>query len=89
MVTIRVFGLVLLPCVEEPEIQCEISAPVSVRELLEGNPETLGGLMEFLQKSELMVTVNKKVSTLESKIKDGDEVKLTHQLIRNTKGSVA
>ena len=25
MVTIRVFGLVLLPCVDEPEIQCEIS----------------------------------------------------------------
>jgi molybdopterin converting factor small subunit len=88
MVTIRVFGLVLLPCVEEPEIQCEISAPVSVRELLEGNPETLGGLMEFLQKSELMVTVNQKVSTLESKIKDGDEVKLTHQFNPEHEGAL-
>ena len=73
---------------EEPEIQCEISAPVSVRELLEGNPETLGGLMEFLQKSELMVTVNKKVSTLESKIKDGDEVKLTHQFNPEHEGAL-
>ncbi len=79
MVTIRVFGQTLLPCVQEPEIQCEISAPVSVRQLLEGNPETLGGLMEFLRRSELMVTLNQKVSTLETQVKDGDVIKLTHQ----------
>ena len=79
MVTIRVFGQVLLPCVDEPEIQCEISESVSVRALLEGNPETLGGLMEFLQKGELMVTINQKISTLESMVNDGDVVKLTHQ----------
>ncbi|MYC28459.1 MAG: hypothetical protein F4X63_10785, partial [Nitrospira sp. SB0662_bin_26] len=70
MVTIRVFGQVLLPCVDESEIQCEISESVSVRALLEGNPETLGGLMEFLQKGELMVTINQKISTLESMVND-------------------
>ena len=88
MVTIRVFGQILLPCVEEPEIQCEISAPVSVRELLEGNPKTLGGLMEFLRKSELMVTVNQKVSTLESIVNDGDVVKLTHQFNPEHEGAL-
>lgn len=88
MVTIRVFGQVLLPCVDEPEIQCEISAPVSVRELLESNPETLGGLMEFLRKSELMVTVNQKVSTMESTVNDGDVVKLTHQFNTEHEGAL-
>lgn len=79
MVTIRVFGQTLLPYVQEPEILCEISVPVTVRQLLEGNPETLGGLMEFLRRSELMVILNQKVSTLETQVKDGDVIKLTHQ----------
>ncbi len=88
MVTIRVFGQNLLPCVDEPEIQCKISAPVSVRELLEGNQEALGEVMEFLRKSELMVTVNQKVSTFESTVKDGDEVKLTHQFNPEHEGAL-
>ncbi len=88
MVTIRVFGQVLLPCVDEPEISCEIAAPVSVRELLESNPETLGGLMDFLRKSELMVTVNQKVSTLESIVNDGDVLKLTHQFNPEHEGAL-
>ncbi len=88
MVTIRVFGQVLLSCVDESEIQCEVSESVSVRELLEGNPETLGGLMDFLRKSELMVTVNQKIGTLESKVKDGDVVKLTHQFHPEHEGAL-
>ena len=88
MVTIRVFGQVLLPCVDESEIQCEISAPVSVRALLEGNPEALGGLLEFLQKGELMVTINQKISTLESMVNDGDVVKLTHQFNPEHEGAL-
>ncbi len=88
MVTIRVFGQTLLPCVEEPEIQCEVADRVSVRELLEGNPETLGGLMAFLQKNELMVAVNQKVGTLESTVKDGDVVKLTHQFHPEYEGAM-
>ena len=88
MVTIKVFGQNLLPCVDEPEIQCEISAPMSVQELLEGNQEALGGLMEFLQKNELMVTVNQKVGTFESKVNDGDVVKLTHQFNPEHEGAL-
>lgn len=79
VVTIRVFGQTLLPCVQEPEIQCALTEPMTVRQLLEGNPETLGGLLAFLRKSELMVTVNQKVGTLDTPVNDGDVVKLTHQ----------
>lgn len=79
MVTVQVFGQSLLPCVEDPEIQCEIEGNPTVRDFLEGNPDKFEALMEFLKKGELMVSVNRKISTLETKLKDGDVVKLTHQ----------
>jgi len=63
MVTVQVFGQNLIPCVEEPEMECEIEGSPSVRELLEGNQDKFEGLMEFLRKGELMVTVNRKIST--------------------------
>ncbi len=79
MVTVHVFGQNLLSCVEDPEMQCEIHGSPTVREFLETNPDKFEGLMEFLRKGELMVTVNRKISTLETKLKDGDVVKFTHQ----------
>jgi len=79
MVTVQVFGQNLLPCVEDPEMECEIDGFPTVREFLEGNPDKFEGLLEFLRKGELMVTVNRKISTLETKLKDGDVVKFTHQ----------
>ncbi len=88
MVTIRVFGQTLLPCVDDSEIQCDVAGPVSVRELLEGNPDALGGLLPFLRKGELMVTVNQKVSTLDSPVNDGDVVKLTHQFNPEYEGAM-
>ncbi len=88
MVTIRVFGQTLLPCVDEPELQCDIAKSVSVRALLEDNPATLGGILTFLHKGELMVMVNQKVSTLDSQVKDGDVVKLTHQFNPEYEGAM-
>jgi len=79
MVIVRVFGQNLLECVEEPEMELEIEAPMNVRDLLEGQAEKMGALIEFLHKSELMITVNQKIVTLDSMVKDGDQIKLTHQ----------
>lgn len=87
MVTVRIFGQMLLPCVEEPEIQCEVAEPIKVRDLLEQNPEQFGGLVEFLRKSELMITVNHKIVTLDSMVKDGDQIKLTHQFNPELEGA--
>ena len=88
MVTVKVFGQNLLHCVEEPEMECELTGTPSVREFLEGDPEKFGGLMDFLKKGELMVTINQKISTLESKLKDGDVVKLTHQFNPELEGAM-
>lgn len=79
MVTVLVFGQTLRQSVQETEIQCDVPTPPTIRGLLEGNPDTLGGLLPFMNKSELLVTVNRKVAALDTKVKDGDTVKLTHQ----------
>lgn len=88
MVTVRVFGQTLLPCVEESEMQCEVTEPLKVSELLEANPEQFGGLMDFLNKSELMITVNQKIVTKDAIVKDGDLIKLTHQFNPNHDGAL-
>ena len=88
MVTVRVFGQTLLPCVEESEMECELAGSPTVREFLEGDLETFGGLLTFLKKGELIVTINQKISTLESTLKDGDILKLTHQFNPELEGAM-
>ena len=79
MVKVLVFGQTLRQCVDEPEIECAITEPVMVRTLLESHPDRFKNLLSLLSYGQLMVTVNQKVSTLETLVKDGDLVKLTHQ----------
>jgi hypothetical protein len=50
-----------------------------VKGLLEAHREQLGGILPFISKGELMVTINRKVATLDSVVRDGDTIKLTHQ----------
>jgi molybdopterin synthase sulfur carrier subunit len=79
MVTVLLFGLMLQESVGESELQVDVAGPMTVKALLESNQEKLAGALLFMQKGELLVTVNKKVGSLESVVKDGDTVKLTHQ----------
>ena len=79
MVTVLLFGLTLQQSVGESELQLDVAEPVTVKVLLESNQEALAGALPFMQKGELLVTVNKKVGSLESMVKDGDIVKFTHQ----------
>jgi molybdopterin synthase sulfur carrier subunit len=79
MVTVLLFGLMLQESVGESELQVDVAGPMTVKALLESNQEKLAGALPFMQKGELLVTVNKKVGSLESVVKDGDTVKLTHQ----------
>ena len=79
MVTVLVFGLTLRDAVGESEFELGLSGPTTVRKLLELNRDRLGGLLQFLIKGEVMITVNKKVSGEDTVVKDGDIVKLSHQ----------
>jgi len=79
MVTVRLFGLTLQQSVAEAEFELEVAGPVTVKVLLESNQDKLAGALPFMHKGELLVTVNKKVGSLDTMVKDGDTVKLTHQ----------
>jgi molybdopterin synthase sulfur carrier subunit len=79
MVTVLVFGLTLRDAVGKTEFELAVSEPTTFRKLIESNQGQMASLLQFLLSRELMITVNKKVSTEDSTIKDGDIVKLTHQ----------
>ena len=79
MVTVLLFGLTLRDSVGESELQVEVTDPVTVKVLIESNTDKLVGLLPFMNKGELLVTVNRKVAFLDSIVRDGDTIKLTHQ----------
>lgn len=78
MVTVMIIGQ-LQQHVDEPQLELELPSTPTVKGLLEANEDTLGVVGSFATNGQLMVTVNKKISTLESPLKDGDVVKLTYQ----------
>jgi sulfur-carrier protein len=79
VVTVLLFGLTLRESVGESELQLEVPEATTIKKLIESNQEQLGGLMSFLNKGEVLVTVNRKVGTLDSPVRDGDTIKITHQ----------
>lgn len=79
MVTVLLFGQTLKDVVGVSELQLEISDRTTIKRLIEANSDQLGGLMPLLSKSEVLVTVNRKVAAIDSPVNDGDTVKLTHQ----------
>ena len=79
MVKVLMFGHALREVVEDPEIEISLEQSVSLRQLLEDHPDHFQELMPFLQSQELMFTINHKISTLDTSVKSGDTVKITHQ----------
>lgn len=79
MVKVIVYGVTLKQILDGTDYELEVENPMSVRALLESNQDRLGGLLAFMAKGELLVTVNRKVGSLDTKVQDGDTVKLTHQ----------
>ena len=79
MVTVLVLGKTLRDAVEESEIEVELAGPTTVRKLVEANRERLSGLLRFIVSREALITVNKKIGTDDSPVKDGDVVKFSFQ----------
>ena len=79
MVKVVLYGQTLRRLLEEPELECAVAQPVTVKGLLQGNADRLAVVLPFMAKGELLVTVNRKVGTLDSLVRDGDTVRLTHQ----------
>ena len=79
MVTVLVLGKTLRDAVEEREIDVEVVGPTTVKKLVEANHEQLGGLLGFMASREALITVNRKIGTDDSPVKDGDVVKFSFQ----------
>ena len=79
MVTVLVLGNTLRDAVGENEIEVTLSESTTVKKLIEENRQQLGGLLPFLMNREALITVNKKIGSEDSPVKDGDVVKFSHQ----------
>lgn len=88
MVKVLIFGQTLRDCVDETDIECPLDGATTVRQLLERHPAYFANLMPFFESSQVLITVNQKVSTLETSIKPGDTLKLTHQFNPEFEGTL-
>lgn len=79
MVSIQIFGQTLRAVVDESEIEVPISDTTTVKQLIEANPAQLGGLRAFIQNREVLITINKKIGSEDSPVRDGDVVKFSFQ----------
>ena len=78
MVKVLILGPTLQERVTETELDLEVEGPVAIKALIEGNAELLDGLAPFVVRGELLVTVNRKVGSLDSVVRDGDVLKISH-----------
>ncbi|MBS0155022.1 MAG: MoaD/ThiS family protein [Nitrospira sp.] len=79
MVSIQIFGQTLRAAVDESELEIPVSGTTTVRQLIEAHPAQLGGLRSFIQNREALITINKKIGSEDSPIRDGDVVKFSFQ----------
>lgn len=79
MVTILVLGNTLRDAVGESEIEVGLTEPTTVKKMIEANLDRLGGLRRFLVDRETLITVNKRIGSEDSPVKNGDVVKFSFQ----------
>lgn len=79
MVTILIFGMTLRHAVGAAELEVSAGEAKTVRQLVEAHKDKIGGLLPFLDNREVLVTINKRIGTEDSPIKEGDTVKFAHQ----------
>jgi len=79
MVTVLVLGHTLRDAVGENEVEVSVLGATTVKQLVEANQPQLGGLLRFIASREALITVNKKIGSDDSPVKDGDIVKFSFQ----------
>jgi molybdopterin synthase sulfur carrier subunit len=65
--------------VGESELEVDLAGATTVKKLIEANQDQLGALAQYMANREVLITINKKVSTEDSTVKDGDVVKFSFQ----------
>ncbi len=75
MVTINLMGQ-LQTSDGERDLACEVSEPISVRQLIQRQGETLREVFSLMKQKKLMITVNKRIASEDTRVQDGDTIKL-------------
>lgn len=75
MVTITLMGQ-LQTADGERELACEVSEPTTVRQLIQEQGAILEEIWRLMREKKLMVTVNKRIASEDTRIQDGDSIKL-------------
>lgn len=79
MVAVQIFGQTLRAVVDESELDVPVIGPMTVTQLIEANQAQLGGLLQYIKSREALITINKKVGSEDSPVRDGDVVKFSFQ----------
>ncbi|MCH8039902.1 MAG: MoaD/ThiS family protein [Nitrospinae bacterium] len=75
MVTITLMGQ-LETAEGERSLACKITEPLPVKQLIQSQGRKLRQVTRLLREKKVMVTVNKRIASEDTKVHDGDEVNL-------------
>jgi molybdopterin synthase sulfur carrier subunit len=79
MVKVLILGVTLQQRMSETELDLDVDGPLPIKTLINGNADLLDALAPFVERGELLVTVNRKVGSIDSLVRDGDVLKIAHQ----------
>jgi molybdopterin converting factor small subunit len=75
MVTIVLMGQ-LQTTDGERDFACEVTGSPTVKQLIQRQGEALRPVLDLMQQKKLLVTVNKRIASEDTKVQDGDAIKL-------------
>jgi sulfur-carrier protein len=79
MVSVQIFGQILCAAVDESECEIAVTGPSTVKQLIEANHAQLGALLQYITSREALITINKKIGSEDSQVRDGDHIKISYQ----------
>lgn len=79
MVSVQIFGQTLRAVVDESELEMPVTGMTTVKQLIEAHQAQLGGLLQYIKSREALITINKKIGSEDSPVRDGDVVKFSFQ----------
>lgn len=75
MVTITLMGQ-LQTADGERDLACEVTEPMTVRQLIQRQGRNLRDILQLMKEKKVLVTVNKRIASMDTVVHDGDAIKL-------------
>lgn len=75
MVTIMLMGQ-LQTADGERDFACQVTEPLTVRQLIQRQGDALRDVLQLMKEKKVLVTVNKRIASEDTRVHDGDTIKL-------------